>query len=187
MFWFVLCFMCVNLFGVLDYGLFFFSFKKIEGFFNVNNLYCTLLFRLCFLYILSNLAKIVKLMFSISLCAIVLRLTCVCVCLCEISALIKHLQAPLMMNVLRSRCCLSTRLRKVIQTTFTTLPCFSITSAAFCRDQSPATEQHRRLELPKELTKNVIQLSCDSMEKGGVCDVYLVGTFHGNKVRNKSV
>lgn len=91
------------------------------------------------------------------------------------------------MNVLRSRCCLSTRLRKVIQTTFTTLPRFSTTSAAFYRDQSPATEQHRRLELPKELTKNVIQLSCDSMEKGGVCDVYLVGTFHGNKESSKQV
>ncbi|RHN51626.1 hypothetical protein MtrunA17_Chr6g0470811 [Medicago truncatula] len=91
------------------------------------------------------------------------------------------------MNVLRSRCCLSTRLRKVIQTTFTTLPCFSTTSAAFCRDQSPEKERQRRLELPKELTKNVIQLSCDSMEKGGVCDVYLVGTFHGNKESSKQV
>ncbi|KAG2685085.1 hypothetical protein I3760_10G108400 [Carya illinoinensis] len=32
--------------------------------------------------------------------------------------------------------------------------------------------------LPEELSRSVVALTCDSVAKGGVCDVYLVGTAH---------
>ncbi|KAL1216969.1 hypothetical protein V5N11_013896 [Cardamine amara subsp. amara] len=35
-----------------------------------------------------------------------------------------------------------------------------------------------KLELPEELAKNVMVLTCESTEEGGSCDVYLVGTAH---------
>ncbi|MCI17574.1 traB domain-containing protein-like, partial [Trifolium medium] len=41
--------------------------------------------------------------------------------------------------------------------------------------------ERRRVELPKELSKDVIVLSCDSTAKGGVCDIYVVGTNHMSK------
>ncbi|XP_076881125.1 uncharacterized protein LOC143529166 [Bidens hawaiensis] len=36
----------------------------------------------------------------------------------------------------------------------------------------------RRIELPEELLRSVVKLSCDSSVEGGNCDVYLVGTAH---------
>lgn len=39
-----------------------------------------------------------------------------------------------------------------------------------------------RRNLPKELSKNVVKLTCDSSAEGGVCDVYLVGTAHVSEV-----
>jgi len=50
-------------------------------------------------------------------------------------------------------------------------------------EQSPATEPCR-VELPKELSKDVIELSCESTAKSGVCDVYLVGVIHDSKVNS---
>ncbi|KAK2379904.1 TraB family protein [Trifolium repens] len=50
-----------------------------------------------------------------------------------------------------------------------------------------STERGPQLELPEELSKNVIVLSCDSTAKGGVCDVYVVGTNHISKESSKQV
>lgn len=36
--------------------------------------------------------------------------------------------------------------------------------------------------LPEELSRSVVALTCDSVAKGGVCDVYLVGTAHVSQV-----
>jgi hypothetical protein len=56
----------------------------------------------------------------------------------------------------------------------THFPKCSLKTAANCRGP--------QVELPEELSKNVIVLSCDSTAKGGVCDVYVVGTNHSSKV-----
>lgn len=39
-----------------------------------------------------------------------------------------------------------------------------------------------KLELPEELAKSVMVLTCESTEEGGSCDVYLVGTAHVSQV-----
>lgn len=72
-------------------------------------------------------------------------------------------------------------------TTTSSFHLFSTKTTANCGgEQSPETEtrewNHRRVELPKELSKNVIVLECESTAKGGVCDVYVVGTVHISKV-----
>ncbi|XP_065868211.1 uncharacterized protein [Euphorbia lathyris] len=38
-----------------------------------------------------------------------------------------------------------------------------------------------RRELPEELSKNVVVLTCESTVEGGSCDVYLIGTCHGSQ------
>jgi len=64
---------------------------------------------------------------------------------------------------------------------FSLLRFSTITTTQCGGEQSPETK-HRRVELPKELSKNVIKLSCESTAKGGVCDVYVVGTVHISEV-----
>ncbi|KAK8486458.1 hypothetical protein V6N13_077255 [Hibiscus sabdariffa] len=44
--------------------------------------------------------------------------------------------------------------------------------------RSKGSDERRNAELPKELSKNVVHLSCKSSAEGGKCDVYLVGTCH---------
>ncbi|XP_041003688.1 traB domain-containing protein-like isoform X1 [Juglans microcarpa x Juglans regia] len=44
-------------------------------------------------------------------------------------------------------------------------------------DDSESSEQTKAV-LPEELSRSVVALTCDSVAKGGVCDVYLVGTAH---------
>ncbi|KAK2433493.1 TraB family protein [Trifolium repens] len=61
----------------------------------------------------------------------------------------------------------------------THFPKCSLKTAANCRGP--------QVELPEELSKNVIVLSCDSTAKGGVCDVYVVGTNHSSKESSKQV
>lgn len=39
-----------------------------------------------------------------------------------------------------------------------------------------------KVELPEELAKSVVILTCESTAEGGSCDVYLVGTAHVSKV-----
>lgn len=39
-----------------------------------------------------------------------------------------------------------------------------------------------RRELPEELAKSVVKLTCESTAEGGVCEVYLVGTAHVSSV-----
>jgi hypothetical protein len=63
----------------------------------------------------------------------------------------------------------------------THFPKCSLKTAANCGGKM-STERGPQLELPEELSKNVIVLSCDSTAKGGVCDVYVVGTNHFSKV-----
>ncbi|KAK8981732.1 hypothetical protein V6N11_028137 [Hibiscus sabdariffa] len=46
------------------------------------------------------------------------------------------------------------------------------------------SSQRRNAELPEELSKNVVHLSCKSSAEGGKCDVYLVGTSHVSKARS---
>ncbi|KAK8493323.1 hypothetical protein V6N12_000536 [Hibiscus sabdariffa] len=49
------------------------------------------------------------------------------------------------------------------------------------RTKRTSRRQHqarRNAELPEELSKNVVHLSCKSSAEGGKCDVYLVGTWH---------
>ncbi|KAK2433491.1 hypothetical protein QL285_018752 [Trifolium repens] len=66
---------------------------------------------------------------------------------------------------------------------FTYFPKCSLKTAANCGEkQSP--ERRRHVELPKELSKNVILLSCESTAMGCVSDVYVVGI---NKESNKQV
>ncbi|CAA7049560.1 unnamed protein product [Microthlaspi erraticum] len=38
--------------------------------------------------------------------------------------------------------------------------------------------EKKKLELPEELAKSVMVLTCESTEEGGSCDVYLAGTAH---------
>ncbi|XP_065868213.1 uncharacterized protein [Euphorbia lathyris] len=45
---------------------------------------------------------------------------------------------------------------------------------------------HRR-ELPEELSRNVVVLTCKSTVKGGSCDVYLIGTYHDSQESCKEV
>ncbi|XP_004514058.2 uncharacterized protein [Cicer arietinum] len=75
----------------------------------------------------------------------------------------------------------------------TTIPCSQTftfrqfskeTDANSGRTKSPEPE-HRRVELPKELSKDVIVLSCESTAKGGVCDVYVFGTNHISEESSK--
>lgn len=42
--------------------------------------------------------------------------------------------------------------------------------------------ERTKLELPEELAKSVMVLTCESTEEGGSCDVYLVGTAHVSQV-----
>ncbi|MCI30410.1 traB domain-containing protein-like, partial [Trifolium medium] len=63
---------------------------------------------------------------------------------------------------------------------FTHFPRFSLKTAANCGGKM-SPERRRQVELPKELSKDVIVLSCESTAKGGVCDIYVVGTNHFSK------
>ncbi|CAI8616079.1 unnamed protein product [Vicia faba] len=87
-----------------------------------------------------------------------------------------------------SRC----SLRTTTTTTSCSLRLFSTKTTANCGgEQTPETERrkwkHRRMELPEELSKNVIVLSCESTAKGGVCDVYVVGIVHMSKKSTQQV
>ncbi|KAK8981736.1 hypothetical protein V6N11_028141 [Hibiscus sabdariffa] len=48
------------------------------------------------------------------------------------------------------------------------------------------SSEGRNAELPEELSKNVVHLSCESSAEGGKCDVYLVGTSHISKASSCS-
>ncbi|KAG9159928.1 hypothetical protein Leryth_005670 [Lithospermum erythrorhizon] len=45
-------------------------------------------------------------------------------------------------------------------------------------DISTINQRYVRKELPEEMAKQVVTLTCESTVEGGVCDVYLVGTAH---------
>ncbi|GMJ06382.1 hypothetical protein like AT1G05270 [Hibiscus trionum] len=49
------------------------------------------------------------------------------------------------------------------------------------RSKSSDSSERRNVDLPEELSKNVVYLSCESSAEGGKCDVYLVGTSHVSK------
>ncbi|KAL1325038.1 hypothetical protein HN51_035134 [Arachis hypogaea] len=54
--------------------------------------------------------------------------------------------------------------------------------------EAPAESSDRRHpELPEELSRNVMVLSCESSAEGGVCDVYLVGTAHVSEESSREV
>lgn len=44
----------------------------------------------------------------------------------------------------------------------------------------------RKEELPEEMCKSVVKLTCESSVEGGECVVYLIGTAHVSMVRNFS-
>ncbi|KAL4346481.1 hypothetical protein GQ457_17G023580 [Hibiscus cannabinus] len=48
------------------------------------------------------------------------------------------------------------------------------------------SSEGRNAELPEELSKNVVHLSCESSAEGDKCDVYLVGTLHISKASSCS-
>lgn len=48
-------------------------------------------------------------------------------------------------------------------------------------DNGDNNENFVRKDLPEELAKHVLTLTCESSAHGGVCDVYLVGTAHVSK------
>lgn len=43
-------------------------------------------------------------------------------------------------------------------------------------------EEYVRKDLPEELSRSVMMLTCDSSTDGGICDVYVVGTAHVSAV-----
>lgn len=45
-----------------------------------------------------------------------------------------------------------------------------------------AEGSERKNNLPEELSRNVVKLTCDSSAESGVCDVYLIGTAHVSEV-----
>lgn len=50
-------------------------------------------------------------------------------------------------------------------------------------ERSDSSEETRRVELPEELSRSVMVLTCESSAEGGNCDVYLVGTAHVSQAR----
>ncbi|KAJ0053166.1 hypothetical protein Pint_02070 [Pistacia integerrima] len=46
------------------------------------------------------------------------------------------------------------------------------------RDSGDAVSEETKKELPEELSKSVVFLTCESSAEGGTCDVYVVGTAH---------
>ncbi|KAK8981733.1 hypothetical protein V6N11_028138 [Hibiscus sabdariffa] len=54
------------------------------------------------------------------------------------------------------------------------------------RSKGPDSSERRNADLPEELSKKVVHLSCESSAEGGKCDVYLVGTCHASKARSCS-
>lgn len=49
-------------------------------------------------------------------------------------------------------------------------------------DDGECSSETTKVELPEELAKSVVILTCESTGKGGSCDVYLIGTAHVSKV-----
>ncbi|KAL4346686.1 hypothetical protein GQ457_17G023540 [Hibiscus cannabinus] len=54
------------------------------------------------------------------------------------------------------------------------------------RSKGPDSSERRNAELPEELSKNVVRLSCESSAEGRKCDVYLIGTSQDSKARSCS-
>lgn len=50
------------------------------------------------------------------------------------------------------------------------------------KDSSDAASEETKKELPEELSKSVVFLTCESSAEGGTCDVYVVGTAHISQV-----
>lgn len=64
---------------------------------------------------------------------------------------------------------------------------FSLGESVVCygdevKDSSNAFSEETRRELPEELLKSVVFLTCESCAEGGTCDVFVVGTAHVSKV-----
>lgn len=51
------------------------------------------------------------------------------------------------------------------------------------RNERSDSSERRNVELPEEIARSVMVLSCDSSAEGGNCDVYLVGTAHVSLAR----
>lgn len=49
-------------------------------------------------------------------------------------------------------------------------------------DGGECSSETIKVELPEDLAKSVVILTCESTADGGSCDVYLVGTAHVSKV-----
>ncbi|CAH2038864.1 unnamed protein product [Thlaspi arvense] len=49
-------------------------------------------------------------------------------------------------------------------------------------DDGECSSETKKVELPEELTKSVVILTCESTVEGGSCDVYLIGTAHVSKL-----
>ncbi|KFK42865.1 hypothetical protein AALP_AA1G049100 [Arabis alpina] len=47
--------------------------------------------------------------------------------------------------------------------------------------EAECSSEKMKVELPEELAKSVVILTCESTGKGGSCDVYLIGTAHVSK------
>ncbi|EOX99165.1 TraB family protein isoform 2 [Theobroma cacao] len=54
----------------------------------------------------------------------------------------------------------------------------STNSDAVSRSKRSDSSDRRKVELPEELSRSVMVLTCESSAEGGNCDVYLVGTAH---------
>lgn len=50
------------------------------------------------------------------------------------------------------------------------------------KDSTDAASEETKKELPEELSKSVVFLTCESSAEGGTCDVYVVGTAHISQV-----
>ncbi|XP_022726132.1 traB domain-containing protein-like [Durio zibethinus] len=46
------------------------------------------------------------------------------------------------------------------------------------RNERSDSSERRKVELPEELSRSVMVLTCESSAEGGICEVYLVGTAH---------
>ncbi|KAL0675294.1 hypothetical protein Bca4012_003275 [Brassica carinata] len=62
----------------------------------------------------------------------------------------------------------------------------SVVSDGNGADVGECSPETRRVDLPEDLTKSLVILTCESIGNNGSCDVYLIGTDHASKVIFKS-
>ncbi|XP_048613738.1 traB domain-containing protein-like [Brassica napus] len=57
----------------------------------------------------------------------------------------------------------------------------SVVSGGNGADVGECSPETRRVDLPEDLTKSLVILTCESIGNNGSCDVYLIGTDHASK------